>query len=218
MYRLHQIDDWASLIIRMTLEEMGVEYELKRHDFDAGTLDRPGFRALNPQGLIPVLETDGGPIFETAAILLWLADRHGRMAPGPAAPARGAFLSWFMFTANSLHPTVLALIHPERISGPIGEGPVCQSALARLHRHCALLETLLEADPDWLGMPSVLTPYLAVLLRWGQMLAADPTCNLDLTGYPALVAHLRAFEARPAVARTTLAEALGLTPFSNPQE
>lgn len=220
MYTLHQIDDWASLIVRLTLEEMGLPYALRRHDFDAGTLERPEFRALNPQGLIPVLETPDGPIFETAAILLWLTDRHRAMAPAPDAPDRGAFLAWFFFVTNTVHPSVMALIHPERVAGQMAEEAACASAHARLAGHCALLEALLAAPPGWMDAraPTILSPYLAVLLRWAQFLAADKTRNLDLTPYPALLAHLRALEKRPAFARTTLAEALGPTPFSDPQE
>ena len=218
MYTLHHIDDWASLIIRLALEEMGVDYHLHRHDYDAGSLDRDDFRALNPQGLIPVLETPDGPIFETAAILLWLADRHGAMAP--TGPERTVFLSWFMFISNTLHPTVMALAHPERVAGQMHETAACQSAHARLKGQCDLLEDMVATSPPWLDAqkPSVLSPYLAVLLRWAQMLAADRSCALDLAPYPHLLAHLRALEAHPAFARVTLAEALGPTPFSNPQE
>lgn len=219
MYTLHHIDDWASLIIRLALEEMGVAYNLHTHDFDAGSLDRADFRALNPQGLIPVLETDDGPIFETAAILLWLADRHGAMAPAPGHPDRGAFLSWFMFVSNTLHPSAMAQLHPEKLAGDRGQTTVCRQATARLRQQCALLDALMATAPVWLNpvKPTILSPYLAVLLRWSQFLSADPAHVLDLTPYPALRAHLVALEARPAFARVTIAEALGPTPFSNPQ-
>lgn len=220
MYVLHQIDDWASLIIRLALEEMALPYTLHRHDFDTGSLDDPAFRALNPQGLIPVLETPDGPIFETTAILLWLADRHGLMAPAPQAPERAAFLSWLLFVSNALHSTVMAQIHPERLAGEAAGPVACQAALTRLHGQCTLLEAILGKAPTWLNTdaPSILSPYIAVLLRWAQVLAADPACNLDLGAYPVLRDHLEKLEARPAFLRVSQAEALGPTPFSNPQE
>jgi glutathione S-transferase len=219
MYVLHQIDDWASLIIRLALEEMALPYRLHKHDFDTGSLDTATFRALNPQGLIPVLETPDGPIFETAAILLWLADRHGLMAPAPQATERAAFLSWLLFVSNTLHTTVMAQIHPERLAGEAAGPIACQAAFARLQGQCALLETIMGKAPAWLNAdaPSILSPYLAVLLRWAQVLAADPACNLDLGPYPALREHLARLEARPAFLRVSQAEALGPTPFSNPQ-
>lgn len=219
MYVLHQIDDWASLIIRLALEEMALPYRLHTHDVDAGSLDMPAFRALNPQGLIPVLETPDGPIFETAAILLWLADRHGLMAPAPQDPKRAAFLSWLLFVSNTLHPTVMAQIYPGRLAGEAAAPLACQAAFARLQAQCALLEAMMGKAPAWLNAdaPTILSPYLAVLLRWAQVLAADPACNIDLAAYPALRGHLARLEARPAFVRVAQAEALGPTPFSNPQ-
>ena len=219
MYVLHQIDDWASLIIRLALEEMALPYRLHRHDFDAGSLDDPAFRALNPQGLIPVLETPDGPIFETAAILLWLADRHGLMAPVPQTPDRAAFLSWLLFVSNTLHPTVMAQIYPGRLAGEAAAPLACQAAFARLQGQCAMLEAIFGKAPAWANAdaPSILSPYLAVLLRWAQVLAADPACNIDLAAYPALHGHLVKLETRPAFVRVAQAEALGPTPFSNPQ-
>ncbi len=220
MYVLHQIDDWASLIVRLALEEMALPYTLHRHDFDAGTLDRAEFRALNPQGLIPVLETPDGPIFETAAILLWLADRHGLMMPAPHEAGRATFLSWFLFVSNTLHPTVMALVHPERVAGEVAAAAACASALARLNGQCALIEAAVTKAPPWWNpdAPTILSPYIAVVLRWAQFLGADPACHLDLGPYPALRNHFAALECRPAFVRVSTAEALGPTPFSNPQE
>ena len=85
-YRLHYAPDNASLIIRLALEELGQPFETILIDRRGGALDTAAYRSLNPHGLIPVLETPDGPIFETGAILLWLADRHGALGPGPQAP------------------------------------------------------------------------------------------------------------------------------------
>ena len=80
-YRLHYAPDNASLIIRLALEELGQAYETTLVNRQAQVQRSAAYRALNPNGLIPVLETPDGPMFETAAILLWLADRHGALAP-----------------------------------------------------------------------------------------------------------------------------------------
>jgi glutathione S-transferase len=81
LLRLHIAADNASLCVRLTLQELGLAYEtflvdrrLRAHKSDA-------FLAMNPNGLIPVLETPHGTMFETAAIIIWLADREGRFCP-----------------------------------------------------------------------------------------------------------------------------------------
>ena len=109
MYVLHYSPDSASMAVRMVLEELNLPYRLRLVNREDGTRDTAGYRALQPLGLIPALETPDGAMFETAAILLWLADRHpgADLAPAPADPARGDFLKWFFYTSTNLHPTLL---------------------------------------------------------------------------------------------------------------
>lgn len=216
MYTLHHIPDWASLIVRLALADAGVPCTLRPLDFDAGDLDSPGYRALNPLGLVPVLETPDGPVFETGAILLWLADRHPGMAPAPGDPARAAFLSWLLFTANTLHPTVMTLVHPERTAGEAARAAVLAQAVADARRHYAHLDRMAARGPGWLdpASPTMLLPYLAVLLRWAAFLPDTP---VPTGTAPHLRALLAAYEARPGVAAIAAADGLGPTPFSAPQ-
>jgi len=76
-YVLHYAPDNASMIFRLALEHLGVAYQTALVDRAAGGQNAAAYLALNPNGLIPVLETPQGPIFETGAILLWLGDTHG---------------------------------------------------------------------------------------------------------------------------------------------
>ena len=209
----------TSVRVRAALNLKGLPFDYVPLSLLKGEQASAEHLALNPQGLIPVLETPDGPIFETAAILLWLADRHGLMAPAPQTPDRAAFLSWLLFVSNTLHPTVMAQIYPGRLAGEAAAPLACQAAFARLQGQCALLEAIMGKAPAWANAdaPSILSPYLAVLLRWAQVLAADPACNIDLAAYPALHGHLVKLETRPAFVRVAQAEALGPTPFSNPQ-
>ncbi|BDY15502.1 hypothetical protein Sulfitobl28_14720 [Sulfitobacter pontiacus] len=91
-YTLHYAPDNASLIIRLALEAQGVAYDTCLVDRAAQGQSAPAYRALNPHGLIPALQTPDGPLFETGAILLWLADRHGGW-PLPRRMPRGRISS-----------------------------------------------------------------------------------------------------------------------------
>jgi len=97
MYILHSWPDSASLIVDLVLQELGLPYTSRQIDRPAGALNSPEYRALHPLGLIPALETPDGPMFETAAILLYLTEQHG-LAPAPGTPDRAAFLTWLFFT------------------------------------------------------------------------------------------------------------------------
>ncbi|MCU0904441.1 MAG: glutathione S-transferase family protein [Tabrizicola sp.] len=216
---LYHIPDWASSIIRLALEEIGLPYAIQPMDFDAGDFDAPEFRAVNPLGKIPAMTTPDGPIFETAAILLWLNARHGGLAPSPDDPARAAFLSWILFTANTLHPTVMALIHPERPAGEAAATEAGRCALEALTEQAGQLETLLAAQaPRWLtpAQPA-LGHYLGILIRWAIYLPEDPALRFDLAPFTALTAMLAAHETTPAALRVAALDGLGPTPFTDPR-
>lgn len=219
-YILPHIPDWGSSVIRIVLEELGAPYEVAPLDWDAGDFDSPAFRAVNPLGLIPALQTPDGPVFETAAIILWLNARHGGLGPAPTDPDRAAFLSWLMFTSNTLHQTVLTLIHPDRVAGQAVQDVVQACALEHLHGEAAQLEAMIAAkDPDWLSprKPGALGYYLGILLRWAMSLPEDTGMRFSLRPYPALRSVLAAHERFPAAMRVADADGLGDTPFTLPE-
>lgn len=99
----------AASVIWM-LEEVGVDYTLRWVDIMAGEQKLPAFLRLNPMGKLPVLVDDGVVVTETAAIGLYLADRHspGRLAPALDDPARGAYLRWSLFSPSVIEPAAAA--------------------------------------------------------------------------------------------------------------
>ena len=220
MYRLHYAPDNASLIVRLVLEELRLPYRTALVDRRVRAQDSAAYRALHPAGVIPALETPQGVVFETAAIVLHLADRHGAMAPAPDAPDRGAFLSWLFFASNTLHAELRMVFYPEHYAGP---DPALQRALhdrvtARLVRHFALLEGLAAQGPGWFNGPdpSVLDFYIAVLMRWSRLYARLGVGWFDPLAYPSLTALATRLEHRPSVHAAVIAEGLGPTPFRNP--
>ncbi len=220
-YRLHYAPDNASLVIRLVLEEMGQPYDTVLVDRRARAQDSAAYRALNPGGLIPVLETPDGPLFETAAILLWLADRHGVMAPSVASPARAAFLKWLFFASNTLHADLRMLFYPDKYIGaePAHQAQLQATLRQRLHQHLTSLERAAAHRPAWLGalQPSVQDYYLACQLRWMALYPVDRDRSwFDPAAYPMLQRLCSGLESRPAVVAAQEAEGLGAHPFTNP--
>lgn len=214
-YRLHYAPDNASLVIRLALEARGLPFEAVLVDRAAREQDSAAYRALNPAGLIPVLETPDGPLFETAAILLWLADRHGGLGPAPDDPARAVFLKWLVFTSNTLHADLRMLFHPEQYVGPEHVDALRAGLIARLLRHLALLDRAVAA-PDWPG--GGVEFYLACLLRW--MVLYPEGFDRDwfaLSDFPALAALCARVEETDAARAATRAEGLGPHPFTDPR-
>jgi len=219
-YRLHYAPDNASLIVRLALEELGAPYETVLLDRTTGGQRRPDYLRLNPHGLIPTLETPNGPIFETAAILLWLADTNGALAPAPHAAERGDFLKWLFFTSNTLHSNLRMLFYPEKYAGPdlAHQATLRATMQGAIKTHLGALESLAAAQsPVFNTIPiSMLDLYIPVLLRWMALYHKGGTDWFDLVKTPHLAEHAARIEHRVAVKRGTDAEGLGRTPFSNP--
>lgn len=215
---LHHAPDFASTIVRFALEELELPHTLSIVDIDGGALSSPEYRRVNPVGLIPALETDDGPMFETAAILLWLVDRTGRLGPGPTDPDRGAFLSWLFFTSNALHQAALAMFYPHRPAGEANTDAARAAAQEQIVARLGLVEQMLAAQsPRWLSPdhPGVLGYYIGILVRW-LILLPPPPYGIRLDDFPQLKAVLSAHEARPAALRVAASDGLGPTPFTNP--
>lgn len=224
-YVLHYAPDNASLIVRLVLEEMELPYRTALVDRSRSAQDSAPYRALNPAGLIPVLETDHGPLFETGAILLWLADTHGSMAPAPDAPDRGDFLKWLFFTSNTLHAQLRMLFYPAKY---VGDDLSAQAQLRHtLTRRSPTQMTLPDAldlldareatrDHSAPRAPDVLDYYVMAILRWCRLYPVDQTTWFDLQEFPALLKLAQDLEARAAAHAAQTAEGLGATPFSAP--
>ncbi|WP_299847329.1 glutathione S-transferase family protein [uncultured Roseovarius sp.] len=220
-YRLHYAPDNASLIIRLVLEELGQPYKTVLVDRKQRAHKSPDYLRLNPQGLIPVLETPDGPVFETGAILLWLADRHGALAPLVGTPERAPFLKWLFFTANTVHVAMRMTFYPDQYIGPDTQ---LQRAL-RCHmqgvlpQHLDALEEMAAQQPGWFGAtsPSVLDFYVACLMRWMVLYPQEGSGWFSIGNWPHLKAMAARLEPCGSVQSAIDAEGLGPTPFTAPQ-
>ena len=219
-YVLHYAPDNASLVVRLALEALDVPYTTHLVDRRARGQHSVSYRAINPAGRIPTLETPDGPIFETAAILLWLADRHDALAPAATTADRGRFLSWLMFVSNDVQTPMRFGFYAERFA-ETGSGhgaqdlqraveSVLNDSFAKLDAACS--------GPFFLGQTlSVLDLYLAPFLRWSVIFPVGAPGWFRLDAYPNLYRMAEMLEECRCVQRACAAEGLGARPFTAPQ-
>jgi hypothetical protein len=146
LYILHYAPDNASLIIRLVLEEAGLPYRTALADRAIRAQDSAAYLKINPAGLIPALETPVGPIFETGAILLWLADKHD-LGPKPDACSSGDFLKWLFFISNTAHADLRRIFYSGLYTPPGSEDGHYALAAARMKGHFALLDHAATEKP-----------------------------------------------------------------------
>ena len=90
--------------VALCLEEMGLKYEIVPVDTRKGEQHTPEFLAINPNAKVPAIIDDGVTVFDSNAILLYLAEKTGQFLPGASLKARGEMLSWLMFVASGIGP------------------------------------------------------------------------------------------------------------------
>ena len=109
--------------ISIALEEMGLPYEVKVVDFATNEQKSPWYVKLNPNGRIPTLLDDGFALFESGAILIYLAENTGRFLPHDVQ-GRSRVIQWLMFQMSAVGPmmgqaNVFLRYFPEKIQPAI---------------------------------------------------------------------------------------------------
>ena len=109
--------------ISIALEEMGLPYEVKVVDFATNEQKSPWYVKLNPNGRIPTLVDDGFALFESGAILIYLAEKTGRFLPRDVQ-GRSRVIQWLMFQMSAVGPmmgqaNVFLRYFPEKIQPAI---------------------------------------------------------------------------------------------------
>ena len=106
--------------VALFLEEAGLTYEPIAVDTRTGDQFKPEYLAVNPNGKVPAIDDDGIKVFDSNAILLYLAEKTGKFLP-PNTPAhRAELLSWLMFVATGVGPFFGQAVHfkhfaPEKV-------------------------------------------------------------------------------------------------------
>ncbi|MCK9193210.1 MAG: glutathione S-transferase N-terminal domain-containing protein, partial [Nevskia sp.] len=97
--------------IALFLEESGLPYELIPVDTRKGEQFSPEFLAINPNGKTPALVDGDAKVFDSNAILLYLAEKTGRFLPENTPAARAQMYSWLMFVATGIGPYSGQAVH-----------------------------------------------------------------------------------------------------------
>lgn len=117
MYVLYGGDFTRATLVQWVLEEAGIPYDLRKIDIVKGEHRTPEFLAVNPAGLVPVLVTpEGEALYEAAALMVYLADRHQLtdLAPAVTDPRRGLFLSSVFWIASDIKAEMKRFHFPHR--------------------------------------------------------------------------------------------------------
>jgi glutathione S-transferase len=211
MIIVHHLNNSRSQRVLWLLEELGLEYEVRRYQRDPKTmLAPPSLRAVHPLGKSPVI-TDGAlTLAESGAIIEYLVERYagGRFRPAAGTPERLRYIYWLHYAEGSAMPPLLLKLIFDRIEKapmPFFARPIARAIAGRakssfiepqIVRHLAYLESELEAHRWFAG-----NEFTAADIQMSFPLeAAAARAGLD-AARPKLAAFLDRIHARPAYQR-----------------
>ena len=210
MYTLYYSPGAASLAVHWMLIELGVPHELKKVDMEAGEHRQSSYLKLNPNGFVPTMVVDGAPLYESAALLLLLAERHPQagFAPPTGSPQRGLYMTWMFHLSNTLQATFKDWFYPERPAGADAVEGAKASARTRIEECWDRVEAQIRSGGPYLVGDRVgAADFLAtMLMRWSRNMPKPAT------EWPTLANYIARMKARPSF--KTLYAREGLTEWA----
>jgi len=214
MITVHHLNNSRSQRILWLLEELGLDYEVKRYQRNPQTmLAPPELRAVHPLGKSPVITEKSASgdltLAESGAIVEYLADRHGagRLAPAPDSPQRVRYLYWLHFAEGTAQPPSLLKLLFDRIKS---RSPLLVRPIARAIADRALAAYVLpniERNLDFMESELGKNDWFA----GAQFSAADIQMSFPVEAYrarggldekrPRLMKFLEKIHSRPAYRR-----------------
>ncbi|MHC5671250.1 glutathione S-transferase family protein [Nostoc sp.] len=163
-------------IVHWYLEELGVPYEFVKLDMQAGEHRQAEYLAINPVGKVPAIVDGDFKLWESGAILLYLADKYSKSTLSPEE--RGVFSQWVLFANATLGPGIFQEASRER----------------EMPRLLTPLNEIFSKQPFLLG-----NEFTVADVAVGSMLNYIPMIlKLDLSSYPAVLNYMKQLSERPA--------------------
>ncbi len=211
MILVHHLNNSRSQRVLWLLEELGLEYEVKRYQRDAKTmLAPPELRQVHPLGKSPIISDGGLTIAESGAIVEYLVGKYGngRLVPAPGTPERLRYTYWMHFAeGTAMPPLVMKLVFDRMEKGPMPffARPIARSIAARVKS--SFIQPNIDRNLDFMESELARSTWFA----GEDFTAADVQMSFPLEAAavrggldsrrPKLVAFLERIHARPAYKR-----------------
>ena len=129
--------------VRWMLEELGIPYDLAPVDMLKGEHKHPDYLKVHPLGALPAIKDDGGPLFESAAIIMHLADKYSekKLAPPVGTYERGEYYQWILFAMTEMEPHLVTIAQHTRF---LPEAERSTDAVARATKRFKAAASVIE--------------------------------------------------------------------------
>lgn len=200
MLQFHYNNAPNPMKVALYLEESGLPYTAIPVDTRKGEQFRPEFMALNPNAKVPVIVDDGVTVFDSNAILLYLAEKTGKFLPTEnGTPAvRAQLLSWLMFVASGIGPYSGQAVH-FRHYAPEPKDYALNRYDFEAERHWKIINARLSGQPYMVGSSYSLVDM--AVWGWARLVPTVLGGEENWEKFPYLKRLVDEINQRPAVAR-----------------
>ena len=214
MYKLYGSLGAASLSPQCGLEESGLPYEFIEVDISEDTERDPEYLKLNPHGRIPTLIFEDQVMIESAAISIYLADKHShtQLSPPLDHPERSRYLQWMVYLTNTLQETLLLKMYSSLYTDdPQGYDATISRATSKLDTIMSFVEKSLDVTEGPFFLGNELTTadiYLNMLTGWDpaiqvRILSSSTTADIpENQRYTNVERNYAEMLKRPGIAKT----------------
>ncbi len=183
--------------VALCLEELGLPYEPIPVDSRKGEQFAPAFMAINPNAKLPAIVDGEATVFDSNAILLYLAQKSGKFLPPESDKAQGELFSWLMFVATGIGPYSGQAVHFRHFA-PKNLDYAVNRYMHEANRHWGIIDTRLAERRYMLGD----TYTIVDMAVWGWARMVPFVLGEDAWGkLPNLKRLLDEISARPAAER-----------------
>ena len=185
--------------VALFLEEAGIAYEPVAVDTRKGDQFASDYLAINPNGKVPAIDDDGVTVFDSNAILLYLAEKTGKFLPANTPANRAQMLSWLMFVATGIGPYSGQAVHFKHFAPKDQNHDYSHNRYQfEAHRHYAVLNDHLAGHNYMVG--DTYTIVDMALWGWARM-AAFVMGDEAVAKYPNVKRLVDEISAHPAAAK-----------------
>ena len=190
MLKLFYIPNTRASRVRWMLEELAVPYELAVIDWPTARGDEYR-RTVHPLGAVPALQDDGTTIFESAAIIAYLADKFPEKGLAPAPGKRGAYYQWILYAMATLEPLIAGFVdHTRKLPEAERSATAAEAARRAFATASAPAAVALRGNESLLGSFSAADVVIGSVLNWAAF--------TKLLEAPELRGYVERIRARPA--------------------
>ena len=196
MYKLFYYPRNASWAPHLVLAEMGIDFELVLVDRKSNEQKSSGYLLLNPTGRIPTLADQSTVIFESAAICLYLCEKHPELGliPVSGSPQRAKFYQWLFYLNSTMQPELMVYFYPQKHTTGQETQTIVIAQESRVTEMFSLIDKELEDKEFLVGSNITICDYFLFMLSHWAIDFSQPPLSFNHLG-----SYLRNIAKREAV-------------------